>query len=174
VIDKEIILTGYILEPPSKFRLVLCARKISDFGVCQQPIMCVICGSVSGENWREKRRKVPVPVCKGTLSAWFSLGIHASLSRPGLADLMVRGKISLHAAFTAVPNFSIPLAQPASVCYEEHEYTRTYQTAQRLYMIYRCYQITLQTKTESGEKFLLDIQSVTGGTDQTSGGCSLC
>ena len=115
--------------------------------------MRVICGSVSGENWRQKRRKMPVPVCKETLGAWFSLGIHASLSRRGLADLMVRGKISLHAAFTAVPNVSVSLAQPASVYCEEHGYTRTYQTAQRLYMIYRCYQITLRTQTGSGEKF---------------------
>jgi hypothetical protein len=94
VIDKEIIPAGYILKPPSKFRLVLCVRKVSDFGVCQQPIMRVICGSESGENWEEERRKMPVPGCK-TLGARFSLGIHASLSRPGLADLTVCGKISL-------------------------------------------------------------------------------
>jgi hypothetical protein len=78
VTDKEIILAGYILKLPSKFRLVLCARKVSDFGVCQKPIMRAICGSESGENWGQKRQNMPIPICNEILGAWFSLRINAS------------------------------------------------------------------------------------------------
>jgi hypothetical protein len=96
---------------------------------------------------------MPVPGCKETPGARFSLGIHASLSRPGLADLTVRGKISLARGIHCCPEF-ISLAQPAPVYCEEHVCTYTYQTVQRLYINYSCYQITLRTQTGSSEKFL--------------------
>jgi len=64
-----------------------------------------ICGSESGENWGQKRQKMPIPVCKEILNAWFSLGIKASFSRPGLADLMVSGKISLARGIHCCPDF---------------------------------------------------------------------
>ena len=76
---------------------------------------------------------MPVPGCKETLGARFSLGIHASFSRPGLADLTVRRNISLARGIHCCPEF-ISLAQPPSVYCEEHVCTYTYQTAQRLYI----------------------------------------
>ena len=67
-----------------------------------------------------------------------------------------------HTAFTAVPKFFfISFVRPTSLCCEEYMYIYTYLTAYRLYMNYRCYQITLQwnifTQTLSGAKCLLDI-----------------
>jgi hypothetical protein len=47
-----------------------------------------------------------------------------------------------HVAFTAIPIFFISFARPASLYFEEHKHT--YLTAYRLYMNYRCQQITLQ------------------------------
>ena len=52
---------------------------------------------------------MPISICKETLGAWFSFGIHASLSRPGLADLMVRGNISLARGMHCCPNFLVLL-----------------------------------------------------------------
>ena len=109
--DKETILAGYILEPPTKFRLVLCARKVSDFGVCQQPIMRVICGSESGE--RSDDRFLLRDADRHLVLV--SLGLHASLTRPGLADLTVRGKISLARGIHRCPEF-VYFFGPTSIC----------------------------------------------------------
>jgi len=54
------------------------------------------------------------------------------------------------AAFTVAPInlFCVSVARPASLYCEEyvHIYTYTYLTAYRLYMNYRCYQITMRVK----------------------------
>jgi len=49
-----------------------------------------------------------------------------------------------HASFTVVPIFSISFALPASLYCEDSVYIYPYLTAYRLYMNYRCYQITMQ------------------------------
>jgi hypothetical protein len=68
---------------------------------------------------------MPVPECKETLGARFSFGIHASFSRPGVADLTVRGKMSLARGIHCCPEF-ISLAQPVSVYCEEHACVHTH------------------------------------------------
>ena len=75
---------------------------------------------------------------------------------------MARWKISLARGIPCCPNFFlISFVRPTSLCCEEYMYIYTYLTAYRLYMNYRCYQITLQwnifTQTLSGAKCLLDI-----------------
>jgi hypothetical protein len=51
-----------------------------------------------------------------------------------------------HALFTYAPIFFHSLAPPASLYCEEHVCIYTYLTSYRLYMNYRCYQITLWAK----------------------------
>jgi len=49
------------------------------------------------------------------------------------------------ATFTTVLIFVIPFTRPASLCCaEKHLYIYSYLTPYRLYINYRCYQITLQ------------------------------
>ena len=124
---------------------------------CQQKIMRAICGSESGENWGEKQRKMPVLGCKETLGAWFSLGIHVSLSRPGLAGLTVRRKISLAGGIHRYPEFFLFLWPNQGLHILKNMRIHTHIRLRRDYMNYLWYQITLRTQTGGGEKFRLDI-----------------
>jgi hypothetical protein len=92
-----------------------------------------------------------------TVAAWFSLGTHASLSRPGLADLMVRGKISLARGIHCCPEFFLFLWSNQRLYIVKNMRIHTHTRLRRLYMNYRWYQITLRTQTWSGLKFRLDI-----------------
>jgi hypothetical protein len=70
-------------------------------------------------------------------------------------------KTSLARGIHRCPIFFISFARPASLCCDEYVYIYTYLTACRLYMNYRCYQITLRVKhfytNRSGAKCWLDI-----------------
>jgi hypothetical protein len=55
-------------------------------------------------------------------------------------------KFPWQAAFIAVPFCFFYFARPESLYCEEHVHTYTYLTLYRLYMNYRCYQITMRVK----------------------------
>ena len=63
-----------------------------------------------------------------------------------LVSKMAEGMISLASGIHCCPSFYYSFAPPASLCCKQysHVYINTYLTAYRLYMNYRCYQITLQ------------------------------
>jgi len=65
-----------------------------------------------------------------------------NLYRPGMVNLWHVETCPWHAAFTVVPIIFTSFAWQASLYCEEYVYTDTCLTPLRLYMNYRCYQIT--------------------------------
>jgi len=60
-------------------------------------------------------------------------------------------------AIPLLPLWAVRSVQSLSACTKVHFTCYSYLTAWRLYMKYRCYQITLRTQVGSSAKFWLDI-----------------
>ena len=85
---------------------------------------------------------------------WAEIQRHWFLSQNGSFDIMTRPALAnlwhacpkWHAASSThcSPNIFISFVPPPSLYCAKYVYIHTYLTAQRLYMSYRCYQITLQ------------------------------
>jgi len=123
-------------------------------------------------------KRAPVPYVVYLLRIYCSM-MQTSFedSRSGMTNRMEEERIPWYPAFTAVPDFFIASALPASLYFEEYMHICTYMhvctylTANRLFTNCRCYQTILQwnisTQIGSGVKCWPDIYHWSPGLAMT-------